>query len=368
LIKKLKDKKSPGPDKFLSKVLKEVCFSVVDNITYIFNLSIEYGSVPIDWKLANITPIYKKGCKEDPANYRPISLTSIIGKLLETIITNYIVDFLETNELIVNSQHGFRRNRSCVTNLLDFFNYMFEKYDENKSIDIIYLDFKKAFDKVPHQRLLLKLYAIGIRGKVYNWILNWLTNRQQRVVLHGICSDWNNVTSGVPQGSVLGPILFIIYVNDLEVDLISKIVKLADDTKLGLDVNHIEGINAIQHDLNLLEDWSRKWQMDFNLEKCKVMHIGFKNPQASYTFMGAQLNSTDLEKDLGIYISSNLKVNKQCVEAEKKAMKILRYIKRQFTYRTEEIVIPLFILHWLDQFWNMTSRYGHLTYTKILLG
>lgn len=209
--------------------------------------------------MANVSPIYKKGSKEDPGNYRPISLTSSAGKLVESVIVMYIVEFLEVNNLILDSQHGFRRGRSCLTNLLEFFNDILFQYDRTRAVDVVYLDFKKAFDKVPHKRLMMKLYALGIRGNLHVWIDNWLTGRRQRVVLNGCCSEWQPVTSGVPQGSVLGPILFLIYINDLDLNITSTLMKLADDTKIGNKVDTSQGIQVLQNDLQLLEEWSVKW-------------------------------------------------------------------------------------------------------------
>ena len=190
------------------------------------------AEIPDDWKKANVTAIFKKGSKKQPGNYRPVSLTCQMGKVLEKIIKEDLVHYLESNKLIFETQHGFRIKKSCLTNLLEFTKFVGDKIDEGKPVDVIYLDFQKAFDKVPHIRLINKLKALGIGGNVLNWIREWLKDRVQRVVINGEKSDWAHVSSGVPQGSVLGPILFIIYINDIDESILSLILKFADDTKL----------------------------------------------------------------------------------------------------------------------------------------
>lgn len=361
-LAKLNRFKSPGPDDILPRVLKEVGAQTVPHLLIIYNKSLELGLVPKDWKLANVTPIFKKGDRECPGNYRPISLTSIVGKMLESIVADRLVEHLDLNGLIGNSQHGFRRHRSCLTNLLEFFHNIFSMYDRTRAVDVLYLDFQKAFDKVPHGRLLAKVRALGVSGIVADWIQNWLFARSQRVVINGKASEWAPVTSGVPQGSVLGPLLFIIYINDIDVGIISKISKFADDTKLGANVENSKGVLQIQRDLDEIGNWSEKWQMPFNLDKCSVMHLGHKNPNADYTLLGRQVASTELEKDLGVLISNDLKFSKQCIEVEKKAQKLLGYIKRQFSYRNKEIVLSLYNalvrpqLEYAVQFWSPSLR------------
>ena len=169
-INNLKTNITPGPDQIS---LKEAKYELVKPLCIIFNKSISTGRVPRDWKLANVTPIFKKGTKSHPGNYRPISLTSVVSKLMESILRDKIVYYLEKNNIIKDSQHGFRNKRSCLTNLLDFFNEVYSLYDNMKAVDIIYLDFQKAFDKVPHKHLFSKVKAHGITENLSKWIEDW---------------------------------------------------------------------------------------------------------------------------------------------------------------------------------------------------
>jgi len=220
------------------------------------------GAVPQGWKIANVTPIFKKGTKLDSGNYRPVSLTSHIGKLIESLIRDTMINHLSQNRLINESQHGFtfRHKKSCLTNLLEYLEYVVNQIDAGDPVDVIYLDFQKAFDKVPHRRLLQKLRAHGITGSIINWIENWLADREQRVVINGIRSRFTAVISGVPQGSILGPLSFIIFINDLDDGVVSKILKFADDTKIVSKVASKDQIKILQSDLHRMFSWSQDWQ------------------------------------------------------------------------------------------------------------
>ncbi|NEQ69831.1 MAG: hypothetical protein F6K21_30935 [Symploca sp. SIO2D2] len=350
---------SPGPDGVHPHVLDKIKKDIVAPLTDIFNKTLETGIVPSDWKIANITPIFKKGDHSVPGNYRPISLTSVIGKLFEKILRDKIVNHLETNKLLRDSQHGFRNKRSCLTNLLDFFSEIFQTYDETRSVDVIYFDFQKAFDKVPHKRLIAKIKAHGISGNVLKWIENWLNNRKQRVVINGSPSNYMPVTSGVPQGSVLGPILFLIYINDIDIGLMSKISKFADDTKIGGAAKTAEERAQLQEDVNKLIEWADKWQMKFNVDKCSTLHIGKNNEKHSYEMDGTIIPNVDKEKDLGVIISNDLKSSKQCMEAVKKANRMLGFIGRTFKYnKSKECILTLYNalvrphLEYCVQFWS----------------
>ena len=299
------------------------------------------NEIPKEWKMANISPIFKKGDKSNVENYRPVSLTAFYGKVLEKIIKQNIEKFLMDTKFVKNSQHGFMKGGSCLSNLLICQDSIVQMIDEGSPVDIIYLDFQKAFDKVPHDILMEKVREAGIIGKLADWIENWLDGRSQRVGVNGEYSDWAEVTSGVPQGSILGPLLFTIFINDLEDNVKNRVLKFADDSKLWGRVGSIDERMSLQKDLDILGEWSIRNKMPFNVGKCKVMHVG-KNENFEYRLLGQKIQNTIEEKDLGVFFSNTFKPGLNCDKASKSANKIVGMIRRNIANRSSEGMLILY--------------------------
>ena len=307
--------KSPGPDNFHPKLLKACYKSLSIPFKILFDYSLNEGCIPDDWKNAEVRPIFKKGDKSNPGNYRPVSLTSVICKLFEKFIKDSLNNHLINNNILSKEQFGFVSGRNTITQLLVTINDWMLELDNDNILDAAYMDFRKAFDTVPHQRLICKLKSYNIKGPILNWIVSFLTNRSQYVKINNSVSSNLKVSSGVPQGSVLGPTLFIYFINDLpNVVHNSKVKIFADDTKAYNCIHDINDVNNLQNVIDEMFLWTQKWLLKFNKDKCKILHIGKKNPKNKY-YIGStnertELTETDLEKDLGILIDPGLNLKK----------------------------------------------------------
>ena len=301
------------------------------------------GIIPDEWRDAEVTPIFKKGSKSDPANYRPVSLTVIAGKLMERIVKDALMDYVEKNGHLSEAQHGFRSGRSTQTNLIEFLDVTTKWMDEGKAFDVVYLDFSKAFDVVCHKKLIEKLKNIGIGGKLLNWLKNWLKGRRQRVRVDGKFSDWVDVLSSVVQGSVLGGTLFDIFIDDIRKVVLDALIQMfADDTKIATTIENEEDGEKMQRIIDNLVEWAEKWKMSFNTKKCKIIHVGHNNPRRKYHMGGNELEEANDEKDLGVFIEANMKPGKQCTAAAKSANFALGQIQRAFHFRKKDHIVPLY--------------------------
>ena len=236
------------------------------------------------------------------------------------------------------------KGKSCATNLLEFLDKITEDTDKGISTDVIYLDFAKAFDKVPTERLLRKVQSHGIVGRIGAWIRAWLTDRTQRVSVNSKLSGWRKVLSWVPQGSVQGPVLFLLFINDLDMEIKEQQItkKFADDTKIAQFIESPEDSAALQATLDKLGAWAERWGMQFNTAKCHVMHIGKNNPKNVYMMNGIQLSETTVERDIGVTVSCNLKPGQQCKKAAQTASVVLGQITRPFHYRDRRVFLNLY--------------------------
>ena len=227
------------------------------------------GCIPSQWKNAEVRPIFKKGDKSNPENYRPVSLTSVICKLFEKFIKEALNNHLINNNILSKEQFGFVSGRNTITQLLVTLNDWMHDLDNDNCVDAAYMDFRKAFDTVPHQRLITKLKSYNIKGPILNWIISFLSDRSQFVKINNSTSNNLKVSSGVPQGSVLGPTLFIYFINDLpNVNINSNIKIFADDTKAYNSIKDLEDVKKLQNVIDEMYLWTQKWLLKFNKNKC----------------------------------------------------------------------------------------------------
>ena len=293
-------------------------------------MPLDSGELPMDWLEANVTPLFKKGDRASPSNYRPVSLTAIACKLLEHIIHHHVMAHLETYNILTDHQHGFRKGRSCETQLALTIDDLARSLNSQGQTDMIIMDFSKAFDCVPHQRLLNKIHHYGVRGPLHAWLASFLTRRYQQVILDGSSSQRVKVTSGVPQGTVLGPLLFLLYINDLPENISSTVRLMADDCVMYKQIRSESDCLDLQKDLDILCQWENRWQMKFNSKKCFVMNITDKrNPiQHSYSMQDSVLETVDHHTYLGIEISSKLTWNLHVSNISSKANRTLGLLRR----------------------------------------
>ena len=339
MLKRLKPHKAAGPDNITARIMKELAQSIAPILQMIFQRSYNTGQIPMEWKEANVVPAYKKGPKTDPANYRPISLTCITCKLMEHIIASNIMKHARQNNIIYDLQHGFLDKRSCETQLLEFQCDILANLEGNHQTDVLIMDFSKAFDKVSHKHLIGKLEYYGMRGRTNRWIEAFLTDRQQCVVLEGESSDKVPVTSGVPQGSVLGPCLFLYYINNMATNIKSTVRLFADDTIAYLTIKGLQDAEQLQEDLNMLGEWEQKWLMEFHPQKCEVLSIS-KSRNVTYhpyKLHGHELKHTSQAKYLGITMTSDFRWNTHIHNITAKASRNLGFLKRNLQSSSSSI-------------------------------
>ena len=310
--------------------------SIILPLKLIFRNALCSGTFPDKWKKGNITPVHKKASKQLLVNYRPISLLPIFGKIFEKVIYESLYKYLHNSRILTEKQSGFRPGDSCVSQLVAITHEIFKAFDGNPCLETrgVFLDMSKAFDKVWHDGLLFKLKRYGVHGNLFNILENYLKNRKQRVLLNGQQSDWGEVLAGVPQGSVLGPLLFLIYINDLPDDLCSSIKLFADDTSLFSIVSDVnKSFDELSKDLRSIEKWAYQWKMSFNPDpKKQATEIIFSRKKipvdhTPLSFNNAPVEQLPCQKHLGLWLDSSLKFDFHLSEKISKANKVIGLIR-----------------------------------------
>ena len=344
-----------GPDGVPAILLKQCKLELCKPIRLIWSESFQTGVVPKFYKASNVTPIYKKGSRAQAGNYRPISLTSHVIKIYERILRKKIVSFLESNNILSPNQHGFRSGRSCLTQMLSHFDDVLSGLKNNADTDAIYLDYAKAFDKVDHMLLLAKMKVYGFNDRLIKWIESFLTNRSQTVVVDGHQSLWAFIKSGVPQGSVLGPILFILFINDLENCIKHSTSRFfADDTRISKQIMSVENVAELQEDLNNVIEWSMQNNMMLHEDKFQLlihrhdskhglMQLPFIHDFGSYEVPnGDTLFPVEQLKDLGITVCPDLSWTEHINGIASRAKTVASWALSVFRTRSADVMCTLY--------------------------
>ena len=354
--------KAMGPDEIHPKLINFLAHDdhFVRAITILFNACVQQETIPDIWKSALVVPLHKKGSVHESNNYRPVSLTCILCKIYEKLIREHLLGYV--SGIINAKQHGFVPGKSCLSNLLEAIDAVNDFLGEDNCVDILYFDFAKAFDTVSHHRLIVKLEAMGISQHFLNILANFLTGRTMKVTVGNALSESKPVLSGVPQGSVLGPLLFLLYINDLPT-CVKSIVKLfADDLKMIVSPYNFANT---QVDLDALNLWESKWLLKFNLDKCFVMFLGKNNPNNVYRLSETVLKETKKEKDLGVLFNNKLNFNDAIAAFINKAKSTLFWFLRNTISREPDVMLRAFkclvrpAIEYCCQAWSPKARHGN---------
>ena len=334
-----------GPDKFPACILKECKNQLAKPLKMIFRKSLDTGIIPQQYLKQTIVPIYKKSSKAKPENYRPVSLTSHIIKIWERVLRRKLIRFIEMNKIIIKQQYGFTMGKSCMSQLICHFERLITILEESDNVEVLYLDFSKAFDKVCHTILLKKLKEIGINGKIHQWLTSFLTNREQVVIVEGKTSKPETVLSGVPQGTVLGPLLFILYINDIAKAIRHCYIMIfADDSKLIKAIKTLEDRALFTEDMIAVTEWAVANKMELNRLKYQLIQYG-KNDELKLPYeldRNTTIKSSDTVTDLGVLMSADMKFTEHITEIKNKAKKVASWIFRIVQSRSSETVMLLY--------------------------
>jgi hypothetical protein len=362
LIGDLKHGKAPGPDGINASMLQLHPELTAECLSIIYNKSFSLGQVPARWKEANVVPLHKTGDRKFPGNYRPVSLTSIPCKIMEHIILHKLNEELE--HLLTDSQHGFRQGLSCETQLTSTIHSIAKNSDQGYATHALILDFKKAFDKVPHRLLMEKLEKLSVSQPLIDWIASFLTSRSQKVTLSGISSQSRGVSSGVPQGSVLGPRLFLTYINDLPESVNCSTSLFADDTIMYSAITSGFTTDDFQNNIDKLLAWSHKWLLEFNIDKCKIMIFtpGKLESLPIYFLDNSQLQIETQSLYLGVWLSFALSWRTHIETKARKASQMLGFLKRNLYNASQKVKLIAYkslvrsVLEYGSQVWDPYKR------------
>ena len=331
LLQQLVVSKACGPDGLSARILRECADELAFPLCKLFKKSLRHGIFPEQWAEANIVPIFKKGSRKDPSNYRSVSLLPLVAKVFEKIITDQLYQYVSPH--LCPQQHGFIRNKSCATNLACFVSHGWTAIREQAQLDAIYTDFSSAFQSVNHQLLLHKLqHMYGIDGPALRWLTSYLERRKQRVVLNGKVSDWVPATSGTPEGGHMSALLFSLFVNDLTSVIKTNCLMYADDLKIFSVVKSQNDVLKLQQDLDAVTKWAADWKLNLNASKCKSFKITLKRNfiHSSYGINGTLLENVGKIRDLGVVLDQKLTFSDHIDHVASKANRALGVLIRTF--------------------------------------